>query len=77
MDPVQFLSCVQHINYHLLVNMKYSVIQRVFIVETYIRMKSHREMLLQILELDSWCFSFITINILSTVNKFQATVSFF
>jgi hypothetical protein len=43
MDPVQFLSCVQHINYHLLVNMKYSVIQRVFIVETYIRIKSHKK----------------------------------
>jgi len=42
-DAVQFLSCVQHINYHVLVNMKYSVIQRVFIVETCIRMKSHKK----------------------------------
>jgi hypothetical protein len=40
-------------------------------------MKSHKKKSLKILELDSWCFSFIKINILSTVNKVQATVSFF
>jgi hypothetical protein len=34
-------------------------------------------MSLQILKLDSWCFSLIKINILSTVDKLQATVSFF